>query len=74
MKLNSLDNYKLALKLNKDIDKVLSILSSSISQLDTYKYLSSVNCCLESLNDAKLLLDLHNNNYKRIIKNKGLVE
>ncbi len=72
--INNLSNYRLALKLNKDIDKILDILNPCMSQLEKFKHFSSIKTCLQSMEDAKLLLELHNVNQKSIIKSKGFTE
>lgn len=72
--MNRLYEYKLALKLNKDINKILLILTDSLSQLETYKHFATVKSCITTMNDAKILLELHNHTQAKIIKNKGLIE
>lgn len=72
--ISSLVKYKQALLLKKDLEEMLPILRHSISQLNRYKdRYDVVRKCISSLEDTKAIIEIHDNNLKKVIANKGLL-
>lgn len=72
VKLNNLVQYKQALILRKQIIKALEYLKDSENKLINYKNLYPIMSILDTMNDSKILLEIHLNHYNKVIERKGL--
>ena len=72
--ITDLVKYKQAKIIKKDLDSIIPLLDNTIKQLTRYKdRYSLVRNCMDSLSDAKTMLEIHKLNINKIIDNKAII-
>lgn len=55
----------------EELEAVLNIVRLTVKGLRLFRYYSPVQDILKQLNDSKTIIEIHLNNHRQIIENKG---